>query len=94
MINRNDLLGVIEDVKTVNQIMILADKFSTTVGYIKKQGLNQNGAFANMPHFDIVLLTEEYRKLVARNKRQDKQAQAESFLLELKNIKEKLCKQN
>jgi len=47
-----------------------------------------------MPHFDIVLLTEEYKKLVERNKRKDKEAQAKSFLLELENIKEKLCKQN
>lgn len=93
LINRNDLLNVTADVKLVNRIMILADKFSTTVGYVKKQGLNQNGAFANMPHFDIVLLVEEYKKLVMLNKRKDRQVQAESFLLELENIRDELCKQ-
>lgn len=93
LINRNDLLKIGLDAKLVNRIMILADKFSTSVGYAKKQGLNQIGAFANMPHFDIVLLVEEYKKLVILNKRKDRQVQAESFLLELENIRDELCKQ-
>lgn len=34
LINRNDLLNIGLDTKLVNRIMILADKFSTTVGYV------------------------------------------------------------